>query len=69
MATIKCPSCDLQIDEEDLHAQRAHMEKQHPEVIRARLVREGLWDHDRNQPYYPRPNDQLVGRQWPSSDG
>jgi len=39
---VKCPECPLELPEDDLRAQIAHMEKFHPEIITARLRREGM---------------------------
>lgn len=33
---IKCPGCDVKLPERDLHAQIAHMDKYHPDIIAAR---------------------------------
>lgn len=39
---IKCPGCSLMLPEDDIMAQKAHMERFHPEIIIQRLKREGL---------------------------
>jgi len=39
---VKCPGCPLELPKDDLGAQIAHMEKFHPEIITARLRREGI---------------------------
>ena len=35
--TIKCPACDVRLPKNDLRAQIAHMEQNHPEIIIQRL--------------------------------
>ncbi len=37
---IKCPGCDLEFPEDDLHVQMKHMDQYHPEIIAER--RRGL---------------------------
>jgi hypothetical protein len=44
MSMIKCPSCDLYLDEEDFEAQRLHMAREHPEVVEERLAESKKWD-------------------------
>ena len=39
---VKCPGCGHELPEEDVHAQIAHMESRHPDIIADRLRREGL---------------------------
>ncbi len=34
---IKCPACNIKLPKKDLHAQIAHMEEHHPDVIAERL--------------------------------
>lgn len=34
---IKCPGCEDRLPEDDLQAQREHMEQFHPEIIAKRL--------------------------------
>lgn len=34
---IECPGCDVRLPKDDLHAQIAHMEEHHPDVIAERL--------------------------------
>jgi len=34
---IKCPGCDLEVDELDLKAQVEHMNKVHPKIVEERL--------------------------------
>jgi sarcosine oxidase delta subunit len=38
MAEIKCPGCDLELDEEDFAEQEAHMLAEHPDIVEQRLV-------------------------------
>jgi hypothetical protein len=61
MSTVACPVCGLTLDEKDILRQKCHMEAHHPEVIYARLRREGLWDEKNHQPYYAREGDPLIG--------
>ncbi len=42
MATIQCPGCDTQLDEEDFKAQSEHMRVEHPDIIAARLRDNGF---------------------------
>jgi hypothetical protein len=39
---VKCPSCDVKIRAGDVHAQKAHMELNHPDVIARRLQDAGF---------------------------
>jgi hypothetical protein len=34
---MQCPKCDVQLPYDDKQGQKAHMEKNHPEVIEERL--------------------------------
>lgn len=40
--TIRCPGCGLELPEDDLIAQKEHMEKHHPEIIADRLEKAGF---------------------------
>ena len=44
MAKIKCPDpdCTVEIDEEDGWAQKAHMDRHHPEIVAQRLRDSGF---------------------------
>ncbi|OGE83731.1 MAG: hypothetical protein A3B23_02055 [Candidatus Colwellbacteria bacterium RIFCSPLOWO2_01_FULL_48_10] len=35
---VKCPGCPLELSENDMAAQRAHMDTQHPEIVAKRLA-------------------------------
>ena len=61
MALIQCPVCGHKLEEDEVEEQAAHMESYHPEIIKQRLEREGLWDRRNNRPYYPRDKDPLIG--------
>lgn len=39
---IKCPKCSLKLPENDVTAQKEHMERNHPEVIINRLKGAGM---------------------------
>lgn len=58
---LQCPGgCGVELPEDDLRAQIEHMEQNHPEIIKERLQREGLWNRQSNEPMYPKPNDPLA---------
>lgn len=40
--TIRCPGCDLELPEDDVRAQKAHLESRHPEIIAERLESAGF---------------------------
>jgi hypothetical protein len=46
MATIPCPSpgCPVQLDEDHLQTQGAHLQAAHPEIIQQRLDELHRWD-------------------------
>jgi hypothetical protein len=44
MNMIKCPECDLYLDEDDFEAQRLHMADKHPEVVEERLAETRRFD-------------------------
>jgi hypothetical protein len=39
-----CPGCGATLPEDDLQAQRAHMEEYHQDIIAERLAENGRWD-------------------------
>ena len=38
----KCPGCETRLPSDDFYAQKAHMEKSHPEIIEQRLTSNGF---------------------------
>lgn len=50
MAPIKCPGCDLELDEEDFNEQTAHMLAEHPDILAQRAVEDHRkldgWEND-----------------------
>jgi hypothetical protein len=46
---MKCPGCDLVLPDDDLQAQAAHMEDEHPEIITERMNESMRWDGWENQ--------------------
>ena len=41
---IKCPGCDLELDEDDLAEQDAHMTANHADIIAERRAEAARWD-------------------------
>lgn len=41
---LQCPGCELLLPADDLLAQKAHMEAEHPEIIKRRLDESARWD-------------------------
>jgi hypothetical protein len=43
-ASSPCPGCGLELPEDDLAAQSAHMQTEHPEIIAERVAEAAKWD-------------------------
>ncbi len=42
--TIKCPGCELVVDEDDFAEQEAHMLAEHPDIVAKRQAEAARWD-------------------------
>jgi hypothetical protein len=43
-AMVKCPACDLWLDEDDFDTQRVHLLANHPGLVSRRLQEDRKWD-------------------------
>lgn len=41
---IQCPGCSVELPEQDIAAQREHMEREHPEIVAERRAESARWD-------------------------
>jgi hypothetical protein len=41
---IKCPGCDLELEEDELREQVVHMDAEHPEIVAQRRAESAAWD-------------------------
>jgi hypothetical protein len=43
-ASVKCPGCELELPEDDIRAQIAHMNAAHPDLVAKRQAEAARWD-------------------------
>jgi hypothetical protein len=44
VSKVRCPGCELELEESDMRAQAAHMSAEHPEIVAERLAEAARWD-------------------------